>query len=81
MKMNKESLESALEQESALKEFLKTAPKVKVSDYYKDELFRFMPEEMFALLDEAYFHKQKEVWIPDILLDEFENNKSENQPK
>lgn len=76
--MNKEneSLKSALEQEESLNEFLKTADKVNVSDYYKDELFKFMPEEMFSLLDEAYFKKESKVWIPGILLEEFEKNKN-----
>lgn len=50
--------------------------KIKVSDYYRDELFKFMPEDMFNLLDEAYFWKETTVKLPDNLIEEFNKNKS-----
>ena len=50
--------------------------KIKVADYYKDELFRFMPEEMFDLLDESYFNKKITVKVPKYLIEEFEKNKN-----
>lgn len=45
--------------------------KIKVSEYYKDELFRFMPEEMFDLLDEANFNNKCNVKIPKSLIEIF----------
>jgi len=49
--------------------------RIKVADYYKDEIFRLMPEEMFDLLDEAYFLKKSTVRIPKYLIDNFIINK------
>ena len=56
---------------------MNVSKKIKVSDYYRDELFRLMPEDMFDILDEAYFLKKTEVVIPDNLIVEFNNNKLE----
>lgn len=50
--------------------------KIKVADYYQNDLFKFMPEEMFNILDEAYFLKKLTVKVPKELIDEFENNKN-----
>lgn len=49
---------------------------IKISDYYKDELFRFMPEYMFDILDKAWFFKRNTVRVPKYLIDQFETNKS-----
>lgn len=51
--------------------------KIKVADYYKDELFKFMPEDMFDLLDEAYFNKNITVKVPKYLIEKFETNKNQ----
>lgn len=52
--------------------------KVIVEEYYQNDLFKFMPEDMFDLLDEAYYYKKVRVDIPDYLLEDFENNKRNN---
>lgn len=51
--------------------------KIKVSDYYRDELFKFMPEDMFDLLDEAYFMEKSTVEVPENLIEQFEKNKQQ----
>lgn len=51
-------------------------PKIKILDYYQNELFKSMPEDMFNLIDEAYFNKQTTVKIPKNLIEEFEKNKT-----
>jgi len=48
---------------------------VKVDDYYQDDLFKFVPEPMFEILDEAYYYKRPYCWIPDYMIDEFNSNK------
>ena len=50
--------------------------RIRVSDYYKDELFRFMPEAMFDLIDEAWFNGKVRIFVPDHLMNEFNKNKS-----
>lgn len=49
--------------------------RVTVSEYYKDELLKFMPEEMFDILDEAYFNKKSNVKVPKYLIDKLEKNR------
>lgn len=53
--------------------------RVYVEDYYQQELFRFIPEDMFDLLDEAYFWKNSTVKIPEILIEEFKYNKEKGR--
>lgn len=50
--------------------------RIRISDYYKDDLFKFMHEDMFDLLDEAYFNKKFTVKVPKYLIDQFETNKN-----
>jgi|GEM_PF-6252027 hypothetical protein len=52
--------------------------RVSVSEYYQTDLFRLMPEDMFDLLDEAYFYKRPKVKIPDRLIETFEKNKEKD---
>ena len=52
---------------------------VHVEDYYQDELFKYIPEDMFDILDEAYFYKKEYIWIPRYLIEEFNHNKNKTQ--
>jgi len=47
-----------------------------VDDYYQDELFKFIPESMFEILDKAYYMKNHYCWIPDVLIDQYHSNKN-----
>jgi len=44
---------------------------IKVNDFYKDELFKYIPEYFFDLLDEAFFYNKKTIKIPEWMLREF----------
>lgn len=51
--------------------------KIIVEEYYQNDLFRYMPEDMFEILDEAYFRKKVRVDVPDFLIQQFNDNREQ----
>lgn len=45
--------------------------KIKVADFYQPELLKYVPEDMFDLLDEANYYNRKFVKVPYYLFEEY----------